>query len=350
MSVLTCPVPWNFNRLRLLATVGIALGWAGVSQAEPADDLVVPAPQASAAVPVAASPNSASQIAEHTAGMVLGAGIDASWRLFEQRGLCVLEQQIPDFGTARFFGGTGTELVFELMGHRILAASGAVGVLELAPTWHPAFPAERGIGAMSEVLRNGATSGEPLSGEFLMSLYRGYDLLLGPFGTQPEVLPAGFDVRISGQRFRAQYAAFLACTRNPAAHSWADMERTRINHRPTSWQLGIEDLVHIETLAQFTRDNPSVRAVYVDGHADATGTPAKNLALSKRRAETVVQALEGFGVPSTMLVMRYHGDRYPVADNGTEAGRIDNRRTTIRLARETPAAATPAGESEVARR
>lgn len=279
------------------------------------------------------------------AAMVLGAGIDADWDFFQQNGLCVLEQRIPDFGTARFFGGTGTELVFELMGHRILAAAGTVHVRELTPTWHPGFPAQRAIGAMGEVMRNGASGGEPLAGELLMSLYRGYDLQLGPFGTQPEVVPAGFEVRVSAARFRALYGPFLACTRNPRAHSWADMERTRINHGARLWQLDKEDLNHLETLAQFTRDNPSVLAVYVDGHADGTGTPAENLALSKRRAETVGRALEGFGVPSSMLVLRYHGDRYPVADNATEAGRSANRRTTVRLARE-----TPAGEPDVAGR
>ncbi|MCB1685960.1 MAG: OmpA family protein [Pseudomonadales bacterium] len=291
--------------------------------------------------PVAAAQPPASQ----GTAMVLGGGIDASWHFFQQNGLCVLEQQIPDFGTARFFGGTGTELVFELMGHRILAAASAVRVRELTPTWHPGFPAWRVIGEMGEVLRNGASGGEPLSGELLMSLYRGYDLELGPFGTQPEVVPAGFNVRIGAQRFRTPYGPFLACTRNPSAYSWADMERTRINHGEQIWQLETEDLIHLEALAQFTRENPSVRAIYVDGHADATGTPAANLALSKRRAETVARALEGFGVPSAMLVLRYHGDRYPVADNATAAGRSANRRTTVQLARE-----APAGESEVAGR
>jgi outer membrane protein OmpA-like peptidoglycan-associated protein len=68
----------------------------------------------------------------------------------------------------------------------------------------------------------------------------------------------------------------------------------------------------------------------VAGHTDATGSQSFNYDLSKRRAENVAAYLmtERKIDPSRVLTVGY-GERVPVADNGTEAGRAKNRRVEI---------------------
>lgn len=70
--------------------------------------------------------------------------------------------------------------------------------------------------------------------------------------------------------------------------------------------------------------NPGVNAV-VAGHADPTGTPEGNMALSQTRAESVRDALVGMGVDSSRLEVQAHGDTK--LKYGARDGR--NRRVAI---------------------
>jgi OOP family OmpA-OmpF porin len=70
----------------------------------------------------------------------------------------------------------------------------------------------------------------------------------------------------------------------------------------------------------------------VVGHTDNVGNPASNLALSKSRAEAVVNYLKQKGIPANRFQMvDGRGQNEPVADNGTAAGKAKNRRVVITL-------------------
>ncbi|MDP2416732.1 MAG: OmpA family protein [Hydrogenophaga sp.] len=68
----------------------------------------------------------------------------------------------------------------------------------------------------------------------------------------------------------------------------------------------------------------------VTGHTDSNQTAAYNLALSKRRAETVRQWLVQLGIPEAHVVLGWHGLRFPASSNDTEEGRATNRRVEIK--------------------
>jgi outer membrane protein OmpA-like peptidoglycan-associated protein len=65
----------------------------------------------------------------------------------------------------------------------------------------------------------------------------------------------------------------------------------------------------------------------VVGHTDNVGKPASNLALSERRAKSVVAYLTGKGVNG--MTGKGVGDTSPAADNATVEGRAQNRRMEI---------------------
>jgi outer membrane protein OmpA-like peptidoglycan-associated protein len=74
------------------------------------------------------------------------------------------------------------------------------------------------------------------------------------------------------------------------------------------------------------------RSIVLEGHADAVGTEAYNLALSRRRAESIARELIGLGVLRERVSVEAYGESRPVAPNtntdGTDspAGRAKNRR------------------------
>jgi len=67
----------------------------------------------------------------------------------------------------------------------------------------------------------------------------------------------------------------------------------------------------------------------IGGHTDNVGDQVSNLGLSQRRAIAVRREMMDRGVPAASLKALGFGDAQPIADNGTDAGRAANRRTTI---------------------
>lgn len=67
-------------------------------------------------------------------------------------------------------------------------------------------------------------------------------------------------------------------------------------------------------------------SVHISGHASSEGQVEHNNKLSLRRAESVRNFLVANGVDGSRLTVEGFGSRVPVADNSTEAGRVQNRR------------------------
>ncbi len=69
--------------------------------------------------------------------------------------------------------------------------------------------------------------------------------------------------------------------------------------------------------------------VHIEGHTDADGDEASNLALSVARAEAVIAALITRGVNPDRLYAVGYGESSPIADNETPAGKRLNRRIVV---------------------
>jgi outer membrane protein OmpA-like peptidoglycan-associated protein len=71
--------------------------------------------------------------------------------------------------------------------------------------------------------------------------------------------------------------------------------------------------------------------VHIVGHTDSTGSEAINNPLSLDRAQSTRNYLTGRGVDPRRIQIEGRGEREPIADNSTEAGRARNRRVEIYL-------------------
>ena len=67
----------------------------------------------------------------------------------------------------------------------------------------------------------------------------------------------------------------------------------------------------------------------IEGHTDDVGSVEFNRGLSERRAESVRGYLRQQGIASRRLATAGLGMERPVANNGTAAGRQQNRRVEI---------------------
>lgn len=87
----------------------------------------------------------------------------------------------------------------------------------------------------------------------------------------------------------------------------------------------------LQALKEYMEQNKNLR-IRIEGHTDNVGQPAANLKLSQDRAMAIVEWLEQHGIPRDRSLAVGFGDTKPVANNATEEGRAENRRTEFHIA------------------
>jgi outer membrane protein OmpA-like peptidoglycan-associated protein len=98
-----------------------------------------------------------------------------------------------------------------------------------------------------------------------------------------------------------------------------------------SAQLGDGPFASLQALADYLIANPNRRVALV-GHTDAEGSLEANIALSRRRAASVLERLvTDYGVPRQQMEAEGMGYLAPLAPNTTAEGRDRNRRVEVIL-------------------
>lgn len=87
----------------------------------------------------------------------------------------------------------------------------------------------------------------------------------------------------------------------------------------------------LDQFAQGLGNQPNTE-IRIIGHTDSTGSEAINNPLSVNRAASARDYLVSRGVDSRRIQIDGRGEREPIADNNSEAGRARNRRIEIFLA------------------
>jgi outer membrane protein OmpA-like peptidoglycan-associated protein len=97
-----------------------------------------------------------------------------------------------------------------------------------------------------------------------------------------------------------------------------------------SFALQDKSASELEKLLSLLKNNPQLK-VEIGGHTDNVGDKQKNLVLSENRAKSVLDYLVKAGIESSRLSFKGYGDTQPLADNNSEKGRAENRRTEFKV-------------------
>jgi OOP family OmpA-OmpF porin len=99
----------------------------------------------------------------------------------------------------------------------------------------------------------------------------------------------------------------------------------QINFANNSAEMKAHSLDKVNEFSKFLLHNKG-SMVMIEGHTDSVGTSRANLALSHRRAKSVVRALIRQGVSPARLHANGKGESMPIASNETQEGKAQNRR------------------------
>lgn len=260
-------------------------------------------------------------------GATYGAGIENSrWNLLDSVFDCSLTQDIPGYGKAVFRHRAGESLTFYLESDGRLMRPGRGSLVVEAPAWRPGV-APRPVGTIEVAESNRPVSLDPRQTMVLIS-----GLLEGMAPTLTRQAWYSRDmirVRLSNINFARPFEGYRSCVASLLPANYDQVRRSRIGFASDSVALSDADRHLLDNIVAYVLADATVERIFVDGHSDRIGSRIHNRALSEDRANAVADYLVSQGVSRDRIIVRAHGDQYPVSRRPA-----DNRRATIRLERQ----------------
>lgn len=260
------------------------------------------------------------------------------WKVEGDQFECRLTQPVADFGSGEFVRRAGEQVTFRLKMRERWLGPGSATLLAAAAPWQ-AGRGDINLGALSvgsgEVPFN---SSQEQGGRLLAGLMEGRSPLV-----RHHTLQGGesLEVRLLPIRFNQAYSEYLKCTAGLLPVNFDQIRQTQIGFPGGGSVLDGLGQAKLDIILEFIKADPSVNRIQLDGHSDNSGSRLTNRDTSRRRALAVEEYLKANGVPAEQILVRFHGERYPLAPNNSEANRAKNRRVTMTLSREA-VPATPA--------
>ncbi len=157
------------------------------------------------------------------------------------------------------------------------------------------------------------------------------DTRVGPVEENQQRMAGQMD-ELSAIAAEARTEAAAANERISALDDYDVQESVTVNFRVNSAVLSPEAKQQLDTLAA-TALTQRAFVIEVAGHTDSTGSMAKNFALSRQRAESVVQYLAvNHKIPLRRFITPMgFGKTDAVAENTTASGRAQNRRVDVKV-------------------
>ncbi|MEK8080822.1 flagellar protein MotY [Pseudomonas sp. XK-1] len=260
------------------------------------------------------------------------------WQVEGDQFECRLSQPITDFGSGVFVRRAGEQVTFRMQARERWLGAGSATLLAAAAPWQPGR-GDINLGAVSvgssEVLFN---SSQEQGARLLTGLLEGRSPLLRHRTAQGG---EAIEVRLLPARFHKAYNDYLACTAKLLPVNFDQVRRSQVGFPGGGVDLEPMARAKLDIILSFLKADPSVNRIQLDGHADNSGNRLINRDLSRRRALAVMEYLKANGVPAENITLRFHGERYPLVPNNSEANRAKNRRVNVQLERapEAPPAA-----------
>ena len=252
------------------------------------------------------------------------------WKVEGDQFECRLSQPIADFGSGEFVRRAGEQATFRVKMNERWMGAGSATLLAAAAPWQPGR-GDINLGALS--VGSGLVpfnSSQEQAGRLLTGLMEGRSPLV-----RHRTLQGGdsLEVRLLPVKFNQAYNDYLKCTAGLLPVNFDQIRQTQLDF-PSGATLEPLAQAKLDIILDFIKADPSVNRIQLDGHSDNSGNRLSNRDLSRRRALAVEEYLKANGIPAEQIVVRFHGERYPLVPNNSEANRAKNRRVTMTLSRE----------------
>lgn len=253
---------------------------------------------------------------------------EAEWLVEKSPILCRFWQPIPAYGKGVFENRAGERQYFMLESQKEVYKAGQAGIAIVPPEWKPGeLRTELGVLPVVTGLTP-VRAAEPVPSNFLAQLEAGYSPALLHPGWHPG---HEIEVQLSPVNFTGAYKEYLQCLGGLYPANFGQLERTTVLFDTDKHNIKSGYFERLKLLKGYLEVDPEVKRIVIDGHTDSRGSDGYNYELSRKRADTIAAHMKKIGVPEDKILVRYHGEQFPVAKNDSASTRESNRRTTLRL-------------------
>lgn len=256
------------------------------------------------------------------------------WSFQGSKFSCQISHTIDGFGEAIFERPAGLDTRFVLHSQSPRLKTGQANLVSQPPAWLNNDPSEKLAQVQVKESRTPVQIKRKVSERMLAELQKGMDLhvVRQPWYGDKQSLR----VVISSIGFGKTYSDYLQCLSGLLPVNFSQVEKKSLYYDRGDKELRNSVKRYLEKVALYINEDESVKVIYIDGHTDSTGIRNENLLKSQQWAKKVESYLLAEGVDPSLLVVRWHGERYQIASNQTKAGKAKNRRVTIRLSKTPP--------------
>ncbi len=264
------------------------------------------------------------------------------WVVAGDRFECRLTQRVKGFGQGEFVRRAGESPVFKMQSQERWLGRGSATLLAAAAPWRTGVN-DINLGPVV-VAHTGDTlqSSQVQAGRLLAALIEGRGPMIRHRTSEGDAL----EVRLLPAHFADAYQRYLTCTADLLPYNFEQLKQTRIAFADTNMVLSESAKGRLDSIVEFIKEDPTVNQIELDGHSDSWGNRLSNRDISRRRALTVKAYLVEQGIAEEQIIVRFHGERYPLKPNNSAANRALNRRVNVALSRVANAELSAANEQD----
>ena len=251
-----------------------------------------------------------------------------AWKVEGDQFECRLIQPIEGFGSGEFVRRAGEQPVFQLRSDSNVLGAGTASLLAAAAPWQPG----RGDINLGNVrmARTGVlfSSSQGQASRLINGLLDGRSTVVRNYTGE-----AGrpMEVRVLPVSFARAYSDYQACAGKLLPMNYDQVRQTQVGFPGGGTDLDASARARLDVILDYMKADPTVNHIELDGHSDNSGNRLTNRDLSRRRALAVADYFKAHGVAEDQIIVRFHGEQYPLVKNNSAANRARNRRVNIEL-------------------
>lgn len=257
---------------------------------------------------------------------------DAVWQTQSTIFECFFRQPIAQLGFATFYHEAGEEILFYIESENNPLKLTKASVSIEAPFWRPS---SQSLFLTQTDVKYDEKKYVKITPEFSRRMMAELIQGMAPtFTGSARYQEEQVRIQVSPANFNKYYPDYQACQAMLLPVNFGQVQRNILLFDPGKEKLNEKIQKQLDNIILYILNDPKINSINIEGHTDADGTRYFNRRLSEKRTNYVYDYLVKKGVALDLILMDYHGERYPVANNDTRSGKSRNRRVTIRLERE----------------
>src|SRR5690606_2884748 len=105
------------------------------------------------------------------------------------------------------------------------------------------------------------------------------------------------------------------CVANLIVDTFEQLSRIVMHYTDDTAALSVAIKVQLDKVIRYTKADSKVLGILLDAHSDQREIPEDAERISRQQAELVVGYLIDKGLPASFITTRWHGSKFPIADN-----------------------------------